>query len=138
MARVTVEDCKKVVSNHFELVALASRRGRDIGAGSPILVERSNDKNAVIALREIAANKINVDLLRENLLADFRKNRHHHDDLNDNKQENYLELESNDTNDFLSNFEEELAEGMSNIDMTSEFDSEEMFFEDSEITDEDK
>lgn len=138
MARVTVEDCKKVVSNHFELVALASRRGRDIGAGSPILVERSNDKNAVIALREIAANKINVDLLRENLLADFRKNRHHHDDLNDNKQENYLELESNETSDFLSNFEEELAEGMSNIDMTSEFDSEEMFFEDSEITDEDK
>lgn len=92
----------------------------------------------MIALREIAANKINVDLLRKNLLADFRKNRHHHDDLNDNKQENYLELESNETNDFLSNFEEELAEGMSNIDITSEFDSEEMFFEDSEITDEDK
>lgn len=75
MARVTVEDCKKIIPNHFELVVLTSRRGRDISTGSPILVERSNDKNGVIALREVAAKKFNVDLMREALLKDFRKNK---------------------------------------------------------------
>ena len=57
MARVTVEDCTKVISNRFELVILASRRARDISAGSEITVERSNDKDAVISLREIAEEK---------------------------------------------------------------------------------
>lgn len=137
MARVTVEDCKKVIPNHFELVALASRRGRDIGAGSPILVERSNDKNAVIALREVAARKINVDLLRENLLSDFRKNRHTADDLNDNKQENYLEIEEIAESEFSSNFEDELAEGMSSIELDESFNSNE-FFEDEESIDDEK
>lgn len=138
MARVTVEDCKKVIPNHFELVVLTSRRGRDIGAGSPILVEKSNDKNAVIALREVAAKKINVDLLRENLLNDFRKNRHIVDDLEDNKQENYLELAGLEDNEFSSNFEDDLAEGMSNIDLDdTEFDSDDMSFEDEENINED-
>jgi len=138
MARVTVEDCKKVIPNHFELVALASRRGRDIGAGSPILVERINDKNAVIALREIAAKKINVDLLRDNLLNDFRKNKYHTDDLIDNKQENYLELEEIAENEFSSNFEDELSEGMSTIELDSDFNSDDMFFEDEDVLDEEK
>lgn len=138
MARVTVEDCKKVIPNHFELVALASRRGRDISAGSPILVEKSNDKNAVIALREIAARKINVDLLRQNLLNDFRKNHHVADDLNDNKQENYLELAELEESEFSNNFEDDLAEGMSTIEIDSDFDSSDMFFEDDENIDSDK
>ncbi|MGB4192252.1 MAG: DNA-directed RNA polymerase subunit omega [Rickettsiales bacterium] len=136
MARITVEDCKKVIPNHFELVVLASRRGRDISSGSPILVEKSNDKNAVIALREIAASKINVDILRENLLQDFCKTRHNEDDLNDNKQESYLELENQENNQFSQNFEDELAEGMSSIELESEFNEEEMSFEDEEIENE--
>ena len=93
MARVTVEDCKKIIPNHFELVVLASRRGRDISTGSPILVERSNDKNGVVALREIASKKLNIDLIRASFLQDFRKNSYVEDDLDDNKQENYLEIE---------------------------------------------
>ena len=54
MARVTVEDCIERVSNRFDLVMLASQRAREVSAGAPITVERDNDKNPVIALREIA------------------------------------------------------------------------------------
>ena len=54
MARVTVEDCVDKVSNRFELVMLASHRAREISAGSAITVDRDNDKNPVVALREIA------------------------------------------------------------------------------------
>ena len=110
MARVTVEDCKKVVPNRFELVVLAGRRGRDISSGSPILVEKSNDKNAVIALREIAAKKLNIDLLRDNLMQDFRKNKPVEDSLDDNKKENYLELE--ETQGLDVSFDESFAEEM--------------------------
>ncbi len=131
MARVTVEDCKKIVDNHFELVVLASRRGRDIASGSPILVEKSNDKNAVIALREIAARKLNVELLRENLLQDFRKVRSSDDTLDDNKQENYLELEEQAETKFTHN----LDESFSDVDdfAVVEFDEEEMSFEDENL-----
>jgi DNA-directed RNA polymerase subunit omega len=73
MARVTVEDCILVVENRFELVALAARRGKDISAGAPIFVSRDNDKNAVIALREIAAEKIPVSQLRNSLIQSMQK-----------------------------------------------------------------
>lgn len=133
MARVTVEDCKKIIPDHFELVVLASRRGRDIGAGSPILVEKSNDKNAVIALREIAAKKLNIELLRDNLLQDFRTNLHVEDDLNDNKKENYIEPDEQEVSQFEHNFEEELSQGMSSIELTTEFEEEDLSFEDENI-----
>ncbi len=132
MARVTVEDCKKIIPDHFELVVLASRRGRDIGAGSPILVEKSNDKNAVVALREIAAKKLNIELLRDNLLQDFRKNRHVEDNLDDNKKENYIESDEDEVNQFEHNFEEELSQGMSNIELSASFE-EELPFEDENL-----
>ncbi len=137
MARVTVEDCKKIIPNHFELVVLASRRGRDIASGSPVLVERNNDKNAVIALREIAAKKLNINLLRENLIQDFCKHRHIEDSLEDNKQENYLELDEQDKDQFVHNFDEEFAEEMAGIEITNDFDEEEMSFEDENLDAED-
>lgn len=65
MARVTVEDCVEIVPNRFELVVVASERAKNITAGSSPTVERDNDKNAVVALREIAERTINVDVLRE-------------------------------------------------------------------------
>lgn len=68
MARVTVEDCAEVVQNRFELVALASQRSKAIASGSPITVERDNDKDAVVALREIAKESITTDELRESLI----------------------------------------------------------------------
>ena len=68
MARVTVEDCVDKVPNRFELVMLASHRAREVAAGSPITVERDNDKNPVVALREIADETQSADDLRERLI----------------------------------------------------------------------
>ena len=65
MARVTVEDCIEKVPNRFDLVMLASHRARSISAGSPPLVDRDNDKNPVVALREIADEKLSIPGLRE-------------------------------------------------------------------------
>ncbi len=69
MARVTVEDCIEKVKNRFDLVLLAGQRSRQISSGSAIEVERDNDKNPVIALREIAEEKMTPDSLRETLIS---------------------------------------------------------------------
>ncbi|MGF1444864.1 MAG: DNA-directed RNA polymerase subunit omega [Pikeienuella sp.] len=68
MARVTVEDCVDKVANRFDLVMLAAHRARVISAGAPISVERENDKNPVVALREIAAETIKPDELLEDAI----------------------------------------------------------------------
>lgn len=68
MARVTVEDCVDKVPNRFELVLLAAYRAREIAAGAPITVERNNDKNPVVSLREIAEETQRADDLRERLI----------------------------------------------------------------------
>ena len=64
MARVTVEDCVDKVPNRFELVMLAAHRAREISAGSPVTVDRDNDKNPVVSLREIAEETQAADDLR--------------------------------------------------------------------------
>ena len=69
MARVTVEDCVEKVSSRFQLVLLAAQRSREILAGSPITVEKDNDKNPVIALREIADETLDIDELTGALVA---------------------------------------------------------------------
>ena len=68
MARVTVEDCVDKVPNRFELVMLAAHRAREISAGSPLTVDRDNDKNPVVSLREIADETQSADDLRERLI----------------------------------------------------------------------
>jgi DNA-directed RNA polymerase subunit omega len=68
MARVTVEDCVDKVPNRFELVMLAAHRAREIAAGAPITVDRDNDKNPVVSLREIAEETQSADDLRERLI----------------------------------------------------------------------
>lgn len=73
MARVTVEDCVLKVPNRFELVLVASQRAREIGAGTPLMVERDNDKNPVVSLREIADTDISLDGLRETLVRNRQK-----------------------------------------------------------------
>ena len=72
MARVTVEDCVDKVPNRFELVALASHRAREIASGSPITVDRENDKNPVVALREIAEETQLADHLRERMIESLQ------------------------------------------------------------------
>ncbi|WP_186420753.1 DNA-directed RNA polymerase subunit omega [Bosea sp. CS1GBMeth4] len=73
MARVTVEDCIDKVENRFELVLLASHRARMIASGSSILVPRDNDKNPVVALREIAEEKLTPEDLKEELIHSLQK-----------------------------------------------------------------
>jgi DNA-directed RNA polymerase subunit omega len=73
MARVTVEDCIDKVENRFDLVLLSSHRARAISSGSPITVDRDNDKNPVVALREIADTTIAPEDVREDLIHSMQK-----------------------------------------------------------------
>ncbi|HMA70904.1 MAG TPA: DNA-directed RNA polymerase subunit omega [Xanthobacteraceae bacterium] len=73
MARVTVEDCIDKVDNRFELVLLASHRARMISSGSQITIDRDNDKNPVVALREIADQTISPGDLKEDLIHSLQK-----------------------------------------------------------------
>ena len=73
MARVTVEDCIEKVPNRFNLVLLAAHRARAISAGSQIMVDRDNDKNPVVALREIADDVVDSEELREALIGTLQR-----------------------------------------------------------------
>jgi DNA-directed RNA polymerase subunit omega len=73
MARVTVEDCVLRIPNRFELVLIAGQRGRDISAGARITIDRDNDKNPVVALREIADETVPLDALRNALIQGLQK-----------------------------------------------------------------
>jgi DNA-directed RNA polymerase subunit omega len=73
MARVTVEDCIDKVENRFELVLLASHRARLVSQGAAITIDRDNDKNPVVALREIAEETLSPDDLKEDLIHSLQK-----------------------------------------------------------------
>ena len=73
MARVTVEDCVTKIPNRFELLLLAAHRARAIASGEPLTVERDNDKNPVIALREIAEESIDLDDLSQRVIQGLQK-----------------------------------------------------------------
>jgi DNA-directed RNA polymerase subunit omega len=73
MARVTVEDCVLRVSNRFELVMLAAQRARNLGAGAPLTVDRDDDKNPVVALREIADGTVQLPELENSLIRGLQK-----------------------------------------------------------------
>lgn len=74
MARVTVEDCIISVPNRFELVLLAAKRARELAAGAPLTVLRDNDKNPVVALREISEETVDTNQLREGLIKSMQRN----------------------------------------------------------------
>ena len=73
MARVTVEDCIDKIPNRYELLMVATQRAKDISSGAPIMVSRDNDKNPVIALREIAEEKVNIEDLQKSLVMGLQK-----------------------------------------------------------------
>jgi len=73
MARVTVEDCVLRVPNRFDLVMVAAQRARDVAAGAQLTIERDNDKNPVIALREIADGTVDTDALNQALVKGLQK-----------------------------------------------------------------
>lgn len=73
MARITVEDCVLKVPNRFELVLLAAQRAREISSGTPLTVDRDNDKNPVVSLREIADGTIQVEDMSQHLIQNLQK-----------------------------------------------------------------
>ncbi|KAA0571977.1 DNA-directed RNA polymerase subunit omega [Azospirillum sp. B21] len=73
MARVTVEDCVLLVPNRFDLVMVAAQRARQIASGAPLAIDRDNDKNPVVALREIAEEKLSLPDLRDTLIRGHQK-----------------------------------------------------------------
>ncbi|CAO3421739.1 DNA-directed RNA polymerase subunit omega [Azospirillum doebereinerae] len=73
MARVTVEDCVLKVPNRFELVMMAAQRAREVASGAPLSIDRDNDKNPVVALREIADETVSLDYLKNALIKGHQK-----------------------------------------------------------------
>ena len=73
MARVTVEDCVEKIPNRYELLLVAAQRAKDISSGSPIRVDRDNDKNSVVALREIAEETVSIEELQRSLVMGLQK-----------------------------------------------------------------
>jgi len=73
MARVTAEDCVRKIPNRFELVMMASQRAREIGGGMTLTLDRDNDKNPVVALREIAEETVEIAQLRESLVRGHQR-----------------------------------------------------------------
>ena len=73
MARVTTEDCVGLIPNRFQLVIYACRRARDIIAGSPMNVDQENDKDTVIALREIAEKKVDLEEVKDSIIKSLQK-----------------------------------------------------------------
>ena len=91
MARVTVEDCVKKIPNRFDLVIAAAQRSREISNGIAIEVERDNDKNPVVSLREIASEAVDAESLQERFIRSMQKNLNKED--NDIEEEETLEEE---------------------------------------------
>lgn len=121
MARVTIEDCSAIVPSRFELVILAAQRAKEIGAGAPMTVERDNDKNAVIALRELAAGNLSPDALRESVIKKFQKRQasdnvdRPDEDMSEDQMEISSEMKSyQDTSDAEEMYEDEVIEGEEN------------------------
>src|SRR6202048_4516883 len=90
MARVTVEDCVLKVPNRFELVLLAAQRAREITSGAPLTLDRDDDKNPVIALREIAEDTVGLEHLRGSVVRGMQK----HVEIDEPEEAHELELDT--------------------------------------------
>jgi DNA-directed RNA polymerase subunit omega len=90
MARVTVEDCVLKVPNRFELVLLAAQRAREITSGSPLSIDRDDDKNPVVALREIADETVGLEHLRTSVVRGMQK----HVEIDEPEESHELELDT--------------------------------------------
>lgn len=94
MARVTVEDCIEKIPNRFRLVLLAAHRARNISAGSALTIDRDNDKNPVVALREIADETLDMDMLKESLVTGLQRVLPSEDDEDANASAKQAEMEA--------------------------------------------
>ena len=119
MARITVEDCIDKFPSRFELVLVASQRARKLYSGDNATVEKDNDKNTVIALREIADSTISIEDMKENLIQEYQTVT-----ISDEEEEN-LEIETSnntDENYSISNASQEIEKEM--VDLVKSEDSE--------------
>ena len=98
MARITVEDCIDKFPSRFELVLVASNRARKLHAGENPTIEKDNDKNTVIALREIAEETLTVDQLKNDLIEEYQTTTFTEDEDLDETNENNDELSKDDNN----------------------------------------
>ena len=101
MARITVEDCLKKIDNQYDLVLLAKERTSQLNSGAEMLVEKNNDKNTVVALREIGEGKLSIDELKKNAVLRLRK------EPNESDEEVIEEEVSND--DFEKEYKGEVS-----------------------------
>ena len=109
MARVTVEDCVKKIPNRFDLVIAAAQRSREISNGIAIEVDRDNDKNPVVSLREIASEVVDAESLQERFIRSMQKNL--------NKEENNIEAEASLEEEFAAYLNESKVETTTNDDI---------------------
>ncbi len=119
MARVTVEDCIQKVENRFELIIAASQRAREISNGVQIEVDKDNDKNTVISLREIGNGAITFDDLKERYLKSLQKVTVNNEDDDDNSIEEefsaYLKDETSANEPNPNNFFKSSEDGFEDI-----------------------
>ena len=119
MARVTVEDCIVRVPNRFELVLVAGQRARDVSSGARLTIERDNDKNPVVALREIAENTVDIEALQNAVVHGLQK----HVEV-DEPEEDEMDSFMPDSDLIFENVasEEDLEDGMSITEAGVDFD----------------
>jgi DNA-directed RNA polymerase subunit omega len=120
MARVTVEDCIIKVPNRFDLVMLAAQRARDISSGAALTIDRDNDKNPVVALREIADSTIDLDAASNSLIQGLRK----HVETEEPVEEGSFGTGDTDILSDLSQAAEPAGEGDEDEDIDGEFEDE--------------
>ena len=108
MARVTVEDCVKKIPNRFDLVIAAAQRSREISNGIAIEVDRDNDKNPVVSLREIASEAVDSESLQERFIRSMQKNL--------NKEDSNTEEETSLEDEFAAYLNESKTETLTNDD----------------------
>lgn len=109
MARVTVEDCIIKIPNRFELVLLAAQRARAISSGASLTVDRDNDKNPVVALREIADETVDTEGLRQRMIGGMQK----HVEVDEPEEDNMAALMQSGEWAGVPQDNDDLAEGMS-------------------------
>tara|TARA_B100000989_G_scaffold104232_1_gene76379 strand:- start:1203 stop:1664 length:462 start_codon:yes stop_codon:yes gene_type:complete len=124
MARITVEDCIDKFPSRFELVLVASNRARKLHSGENTTLDKDNDKNTVIALREIAEEALTIDVLKNDLIEEYQTTTFSEDEELDEPQENFSENNQDDeiqsnVNELSSSnvFDEEVSKDESKPDM---------------------
>ena len=109
MARVTVEDCILKIPNRFELVLLAAQRARAVSSGAALTVDRDNDKNPVVALREIADETVDIEGLRQRMIGGMQK----HVEVDEPEEDNMAALMQSGEWAGVPQDNDEIGEGMS-------------------------